>query len=99
LSYLQDTAKENFGLQTSNNFLLKVIILFLHNSILAKMVLSQPNEQHEQAIKNLYFYKDPKETEGDIDALIEWLSKQPHLPNITGLLNYAFRNKTNPLIY
>lgn len=52
------------------------------------MVLSPPNEQHEQAIKNLYFYKDPKETEEDIDALIEWLSKQPHLPNITGLLNY-----------
>lgn len=63
------------------------------------MVLSPPNEQHEEAIKNLYFYKDPKETEEDIDALIEWLSKQPHLPNITGLLNYVSQIKTNILIY
>lgn len=47
------------------------------------MILTPPNEQHEQAIKNLYFYKDPKDTEEDIDALMEWLSKQPHLPNIT----------------
>jgi hypothetical protein len=56
------------------------------------MVLTPPNQQQEQAIKNLYFYKDPKETEEDIDALIDWLSKQPHLPNITG-------STINTLIY
>lgn len=65
-----------------------------------KMVLLPPNEQHEQAIKDLYFYKDPKDTEEDIDALIEWLYKQSHLPNITGLLKFVSHNpKTNTLIY
>lgn len=63
------------------------------------MVLTPPNQQHQQAIKNLYFYKDPKDTEEDIDALIDWLSKQPHLPNITGLLNYIFCGRINSIIY
>lgn len=49
------------------------------------MALYPPNEQHEKAIKQLYFYKDPKTSEEDVDILIEWLSKQPHLPSITGL--------------
>lgn len=50
----------------------------------AKMALLPPDEHHQKAIEQLYFYKDPKKTEEDVDALIEWLSKQPHLPNITG---------------
>lgn len=49
------------------------------------MALLPPNDEHEEAIKQLYFYKNPKEIENDIDILIEWLSKQPHLPSITGL--------------
>lgn len=54
------------------------------------MALLPPNEQHQEAIKQLYYYKDPETLEGDIDALIEWLSKQPHLPNITGSCVYNF---------
>lgn len=49
------------------------------------MTLIPPNEQQIEAIKQIYFYKDPEKSEDDVDALIEWLSKQPHLPNITGL--------------
>jgi len=49
------------------------------------MALLPPTEEQEEAIKQLYYYKDPNTLEEDIDALIEWLSKQPHLPSIEGL--------------
>lgn len=49
------------------------------------MALIPPSDKHQEAIKQLYFYKDPATLEEDIDALIEWLSKQPHLPNVEGL--------------
>lgn len=48
------------------------------------MALLPPTEKQEEAIKQLYYYKDPDTLEEDIDALIEWLSKQPHLPSIEG---------------
>ncbi|VVC40931.1 Cellular retinaldehyde binding/alpha-tocopherol transport,CRAL/TRIO, N-terminal domain,CRAL-TRIO lipid [Cinara cedri] len=47
------------------------------------MALLPPNNEHKEAIKKLYFFKEPEKIEDDIDVLIEWLSKQPHLPNIT----------------
>lgn len=57
------------------------------------MALLPPEEHHQKAIQQLYFYKDPKESEEDVDALIDWLSKQPHLPSITGTYcEYIFRN-------
>lgn len=46
--------------------------------------LVPPDEQRQLAIEQLYFYKDPSTLDEDVDALIEWLSKQPHLPNIAG---------------
>lgn len=49
------------------------------------MFLLPPTEEHEKVIKQLYYYKDPSSLEEDVDALIEWLSKQPHLPSIEGL--------------
>lgn len=48
------------------------------------MALLPPDVEHQEAIKQLYFYKDPEKIENDIDVLIEWLSKQPHLPSVTG---------------
>lgn len=49
------------------------------------MSLHPPNEEQLEKIKQLYFYKDPAKIDEDVDSLIEWLSKQPHLPDITGL--------------
>lgn len=47
-------------------------------------ILVPPDETQLERVKKEYFYRPPDEVEEDITQLIEWLSKQPHLPNITG---------------
>lgn len=46
--------------------------------------LIPPNKAQLEYIKKEDIYRSPAELEEDITQLIEWLSKQPHLPNVTG---------------
>lgn len=48
------------------------------------MNLEPPNEAQLEFIKKEDFYQPPEKVDEDVTRLIEWLSKQPHLPNITG---------------
>lgn len=48
--------------------------------------LLPPNETQLEHIKKDKCYKSADIIEEDVTQLIEWLSKQPHLPNITGEL-------------
>lgn len=46
--------------------------------------LIPPNETQIEHIKNEEFYQPLYKLDEDVTHLIEWLTKQPHLPNITG---------------
>jgi len=48
-----------------------------------------PNKAQLEYIKKEDIYRSPAELEEDITQLIEWLSKQPHLPNVTGKSNFG----------
>lgn len=48
------------------------------------MKLEPPNENQLEFIQKEEFYQPPERIEEDVTQLIEWISKQPHLPNITG---------------
>lgn len=52
-----------------------------------KMILEPMNEAQLEYIKKEDFYQSNESLEEDVTQLIEWLSKQPHLPNITGVYN------------
>lgn len=52
-----------------------------------KMILEPMNESQLEYIKKEDFYRSNESLEEDVTQLIEWLSKQPHLPNITGVYN------------
>ncbi|XP_050522606.1 alpha-tocopherol transfer protein-like [Daktulosphaira vitifoliae] len=47
------------------------------------MLLQTPNEVQLENLKKEEFYQPPEHVEEDVTQLIEWLSKQPHLPNVT----------------
>jgi len=62
------------------------------------MFLEPPNETQLDFIKNEECYQPPEKLEQDITQLIQWLSKQPHLPNITDrkwLLHFIIGCKYN----
>lgn len=42
------------------------------------------DESQMEAIRKEDFYQPPEKVEEDVTQLIEWLNKQPHLPNISG---------------
>lgn len=50
------------------------------------MNLIPPNQFQIEAIKKQVFYKPPQIIDEDVTQLIEWLTKQSHLPIINGEL-------------
>lgn len=48
------------------------------------MNLEPINETQLEFIKKEDFYRSPESLDEDVTQLIEWLSKQPHLPTVTG---------------
>lgn len=56
------------------------------------MFLEPPNETQLEFIKKEDFYQPAERLEEDAIRLIEWLSLQPHLPNITGESLMSFSN-------
>ncbi|XP_050549076.1 clavesin-2-like [Daktulosphaira vitifoliae] len=47
------------------------------------MILEKPTESQMKYLKTLNFYQNESKMEEDVDIIIDWLSKQPHLPNVT----------------
>lgn len=50
------------------------------------MLLIPPNDTQLEFIKKEDCYQSADSLDQDVTQLIDWLSKQPHLPNITGEL-------------
>lgn len=42
------------------------------------------NDEQLSYVKAEDFYRSDAELDEDVTRLIEWLAKQPHLPNVTG---------------
>lgn len=49
--------------------------------------LVPPNEAQLERIKKEDVYRPAADLEEDVTQLIEWLTKQPHLPVVTGKSN------------
>lgn len=45
---------------------------------------TQLDETQRAFVTKLDFYRTDDQLEEDVTSLLEWISKQPHLPNITG---------------
>lgn len=55
------------------------------NHTIGKMLNIIPRDESQmEAIRKEDFYQPPERVEEDVTQLIEWLNKQPHLPNISG---------------
>lgn len=50
------------------------------------MLLEPANNSQLEFIRKQDCYQPPERIEEDVTQLIKWLSKQPHLPNVTGKL-------------
>lgn len=42
------------------------------------------DETQREFVTNLDFYRTDDQLDEDVTRLLEWMSKQPHLPEITG---------------
>lgn len=89
---LADTRRNDF--QKENYIIIISTVVVCLGISLTKMFLVPPNETQLELIKKEEFYRPAETLENDVTQLIEWLSKQPHLPNITGespiIVKYRF---------
>lgn len=60
--------------------------------------LIPPNDAQFECIKKDDAYRPPAELEEDITQLIEWMSKQPHLPNVTGKSKFVKKNSSKKVL-